>query len=82
MTIALTKYMPCNSSTQPPVSASVINWPDFEPLEAKMQRALNLDYDDRVVMLIAIGYADPEGLIPFSEKKPLDLLRRYNDLGR
>jgi nitroreductase len=63
------------------LSSSVINWPDFEPLEAKMQRALNLDYDDRVVMLIAIGYADPEGLIPFSEKKPLELLRRYNDLG-
>ncbi|MDI6026607.1 nitroreductase family protein [Corticibacterium sp. UT-5YL-CI-8] len=63
------------------LSSSVINWPDFEPLEGKMQKALNLDYDERVIMLIAIGYADPEGLIPFSEKKSLDVLRRYNDLG-
>jgi nitroreductase len=63
------------------LSSSVINWPDFEPLEAKMQKMLHLDYDERVVMLIAIGYADPEGIIPFSEKKPLNLLRRYNDLG-
>ncbi|MBS7457813.1 nitroreductase family protein [Coralloluteibacterium stylophorae] len=62
------------------LSSSVINWPDFEPLEAKMQRTLGLDYDERVIMLIAIGYADPEGLIPFSQKKPLDVLRRYNEL--
>ncbi|MCW5579986.1 MAG: nitroreductase family protein [Luteimonas sp.] len=64
------------------LSSSVINWPDFEPLEAKMQKALALDYDERVIMLIAIGHADPEGLIPYSQKKSLDLLRRYNDLGR
>jgi len=64
------------------LSSSVINWPDFEPLEAKMQDALNLGYDERVIMLIAIGYADPDGLIPYSQKKSLDILRRYNDLGR
>lgn len=63
------------------LSSSVINWPDFEPLEAKMQRTLNLDFDERVIMLIAVGYADPRGLIPYSEKKSLDTLRRYNDLG-
>ncbi|APH72950.1 nitroreductase family protein [Aquibium oceanicum] len=63
------------------LASSVINWPDFEPLEAKMQKALNLDYDERVIMLIAVGYADPDGLIAYSEKKSLDVLRRYNDLG-
>lgn len=63
------------------LSSSVINWPDFEPLERKMQKTLGLEYDERVIMLIAIGYADPDGLIPFSEKKSLDILRRYNDLG-
>lgn len=63
------------------LSSSVINWPDFEPLESKMQKTLGLDYDERVIMLIAIGHADPDGLIPFSEKKSLDILRRYNDLG-
>jgi len=60
------------------LSSSVINWPDFEPLEAKMQKALGLDYDARVIMLIAIGYADPDGLIPYSQKKPLEILRSYN----
>ena len=33
---------------------------------------------DRVVMLIAIGYAHPEGLVPYSQKKELDTFRRYN----
>lgn len=64
------------------LASSVINWPDFEPLEAKMQKALNLDYDERVIMLIAIGWPDPDGLVAYSEKKSLDVVRRWNDLGR
>lgn len=60
------------------LSSSVINWPDFEPLERKMQKALGLDLTDRVVMLIAIGYAHPEGMVPYSQKKELDTFRRYN----
>ena len=62
------------------LSSSVINWPDFEPLERKMQNALGLAYDERVIMLVAIGYADPQGLVAHSEKKPLDGLRSYNQL--
>ena len=60
------------------LSSSVINWPDFEPLERKMQKELDLDLTDRVVMLIAVGYAHPEGMVPFSQKKELDTFRRYN----
>ena len=60
------------------LSSSVINWPDFEPLEAKMQRRLSLDTSDRVVMLIAFGHAHDEGLVPYSAKKSLDTFRRYN----
>lgn len=62
------------------LSSSVINWPDFEPLEMKMQKTLGLDVSDRVVMLIAIGYADQDGGIPFSQKKELRVLRSYNEL--
>lgn len=60
------------------LSSSVINWPDFEPLERKMQKALDLNLSDRVIMLIAVGYADPEGAVPYSQKKELDTFRRYN----
>jgi nitroreductase len=59
------------------LSSSVINWPDFEPLERKMQKTLGLELTDRVVMLIAIGYAHPEGMVPYSQKKELDTFRRF-----
>lgn len=62
------------------LASSVINWPDFEPLERKMSRTLGLRPSERVVMLIAVGYADPDGIIPFSQKKSLDVLRSYNPL--
>jgi hypothetical protein len=29
-------------------------------------------------MLCSVGYADPEGMIPFSQKKLLDTIRSYN----
>ncbi|MFP7759735.1 nitroreductase family protein [Marisediminicola sp. LYQ85] len=63
------------------LSSSVINWPDFEPLEVKMQRTLGLEVSERVVMLIAVGYAHPEGMVPYSQKKELDSIRRFNALG-
>jgi nitroreductase len=64
------------------LASSAINWPDFEPLEAKMARTLKLKPSERVVMLVAVGYADPEGIIPFSQKKSLEVLRSYNTLGQ
>lgn len=62
------------------LSSSVINWPDFEPLEAKMAKTLGLAPYERVIMLIAVGYADPTGLVAFSQKKDLNVLRTYNAL--
>lgn len=64
------------------LSGSVINWPDFEPLELKMQKALGLDTSERVVMMLAVGYADPKGLVPYSHKKSLDLIRSYNKVAK
>lgn len=63
------------------LASSVINWPDFEPLERKMQKAIGLNYDERPIMLLAVGYADPEGQIAFSQKKSLNVLRTYNKIG-
>lgn len=51
-----------------------INWPDIEVREARMQQALQLDSIERPVMLIAIGYADPTGLVAYSEKKTAEQL--------
>jgi hypothetical protein len=45
-----------------------------------MQKTLGLNLHERVVMLIAIGYAREDGGIPCSEKKSLNSLRSYNKL--
>ncbi|WP_193127585.1 nitroreductase family protein [Gulosibacter sediminis] len=60
------------------LSSTIINWPDFEPLEIQMQKALGLDASERVIMLIAFGYADPDGGVPFSQKKSIDSIRSIN----
>ncbi len=60
------------------VSTCCINWPDVASTEAKMKRLLKLGDHERPVMLVAYGYADPEGQAPFSARRGLDALRRYN----
>ena len=56
-----------------------INWPDIEFLERRMERRLELPNHLRPVMLIAIGYPDPEGGVAHSEKKPVSLLLRTSN---
>jgi nitroreductase len=51
------------------LSSCVINWPDIEQYELRMANRLKLDKHQRPIMVIAVGYADPQGKIPFSQKK-------------
>jgi nitroreductase len=60
------------------LSSCPLNWPDIEQLERRAEKALNLRRFERVIMFIAIGYPDPEGLVAFSGRKVLDQMRRYN----
>ena len=60
------------------VSSCMINWPDTRGQDREMARLLGLARWERVVMLCSVGYADPEGMIPFSQKKLLDTVRSYN----
>lgn len=62
------------------LSSSVINWPDFEPLEAKMAKALSLKPHQRVIMLLAVGYPDPDALVAYSQKKDIANLRTFHGL--
>jgi nitroreductase len=64
------------------LSSCPINWPDIPSRERKMQQALGFKVHQRPIMLIALGYADPEGGIPYSQKKPLSLLLRFRSLQR
>lgn len=60
------------------LSSCSINWPDVTDKERKMKAVLNLDPDERPIMLISLGYPDPKGMVPYSQKKPLNQLRTYN----
>lgn len=51
-----------------------INWPDEESREREIAKKLGLEYWQRPVMLLAVGYADPVGGVPFSAKKKTEQL--------
>lgn len=61
------------------LSSCPINWPDVASREKRMADALGLEPDQRPIMLIAVGYPDPDGAVPFSQKQPLDSLRSFNE---
>lgn len=60
------------------LSSCPINWPDIEARERRMDRALGLKPHERPILCMAVGYADPEGMVAFSEKRPLDEVRVFN----
>lgn len=60
------------------VSTCPLNWPDIGLLERRMSRLLDLDAYERVIMLIAIGYPDPEAMVAYSQKRPLSEIRSFN----
>jgi nitroreductase len=61
------------------LSTCLINWPDIAARERAMADFLGLRADQRVVMCFAVGFPDPDGLVPRSTKKPLDLVRTFNE---
>ncbi|MEM8673130.1 MAG: nitroreductase family protein [Cyanobacteria bacterium P01_G01_bin.67] len=60
------------------LSSCPINWPDIASKEKQMSQILSLEPDERVIILISLGYPNPEGMVPYSQKKPLAEIRRYN----
>nr|WP_145546199.1 nitroreductase family protein [Variovorax boronicumulans] len=51
------------------LASCAINWPDMEERERKAAALLKLAPYERIIMLMAVGYPDPVGLVPHSEKK-------------
>lgn len=59
------------------LSSCPINWPDIEQREVKITQHLNLSSTQRPVMLMAIGYADGSGKIPYSQKCSAEQLSTF-----
>jgi nitroreductase len=62
------------------VSSCCINWPDMKAPEIAMRKLIGLEPYERVVMLVAFGYSDPDGLAPASPKLSLEQVRTYRSL--
>lgn len=60
------------------LSSCSINWPDIEDKEKKMESFLKLEKFQRPIMCMGIGYPDPQGLVAYSEKRPLSQIRKFN----
>ncbi|WP_312911788.1 nitroreductase family protein [Natronosalvus caseinilyticus] len=60
------------------LASCCINWPSIPSNDRQITDLLGLENDEIVIMLMAIGYPDPDGLIPYSEKKRLEDIRSYN----
>lgn len=60
------------------LSSCCINWPDVATKEKAMAQAIGLGADERVVMCMSVGYPDPSGMVPYSQKKTVNELRSYN----
>jgi len=59
------------------IGSCALNWPEIDWKEAQCTKLLALDKGQRPVMLLAVGYPDPEGLVPYSQKKSVDQLRSF-----
>ncbi len=60
------------------LSSCGINWHTDGTKNEEMSKLLGLLPSEQVIMLIAVGYPDPEGMVAYSQKKELELLRKYN----
>ncbi|MCY1103139.1 hypothetical protein CHH78_09790 [Shouchella clausii] len=57
------------------VSSCVLNWPDMKKKEQQIKAFLKLNDEERVIMLIAVGYPDYTQKVAYSQKKPLNAVR-------
>jgi len=62
------------------LSSCSINWRDDQKLNDQIASLMGLGSDEVVIMMISVGFPDPDGMIPFSQKKSLDNLRSYNEV--
>lgn len=60
------------------LSSVCINWPCNLNNEEMIRDLIKLETDEFVVMLIGVGWPDPEGKIPFSAKKTSENLLEFN----
>jgi len=59
------------------LGSCAISWPDIAYLDKRMSQVLALEPYERVILLISVGYPDPDGMVAYSQRKDIDTLRKY-----
>ena len=54
------------------LSSTIINWPEVAPQDMIAKRRFRLKSHERVIFMMAIGYADVDVLVPSSAKKSVE----------
>jgi nitroreductase len=60
------------------IGSCCINWPALGPQDAQARKLIKLEKYEQPILLISVGYPEPERLVPISVKKPVEELRSYN----
>lgn len=60
------------------LASCTINWPEISAREKRARGAIPLEPDERIIMFIAVGYADETGLVPYSPKQPAAAFTKFN----
>lgn len=60
------------------LGACIFNWPDIEAHEKRAEKVLGLKGYERPVFFMGVGYPDPDAMVAYSQKRPLDVMREYN----
>lgn len=60
------------------LGACIFNWPDIEAHEKRAERVLGLKGYERPIFFMGVGYPDPDAMVAYSQKRPLDVMREYN----
>jgi nitroreductase len=60
------------------IASCPLNWPEDKKKDDAIKKILLLKDFERPIMMIAYGYADEQGMLACSVRKPINQLRKYN----
>ena len=61
------------------LSSVCINWPCLPDKDEAIRKLIHIEDDEFVITLIVVGYADPQGKVPYSAKRDITNLVFCNE---